>query len=201
MNWIHMSFTHLDRKQRGFTLVELIVGIAIVGILAALSLPSLGRFTTGSRVEGEILELHRLLLITRNSAVTSGNRTTICPLVSNVCTNQWDQEISVFEDINGDGTFQASAVAGTPGDVIIRVKAAINSSDNLQFSNGTSLTYSPSGSLVGGAANNTFSYCPAGYSDESKGVVVSALGRPYITIDEDNDGLDEDREGTDITCS
>lgn len=198
-----MNIKHLHIKQQAFTLIELIVGIAVVGILTAVALPSLGQFSVGLRVEGEISELNRLILITRNTAISSGNTTTICPLDSstNTCTDQWDAQISVFEDLNGNGVFNPPAAGSTVGDIIIKVKDAINTSDQLQFSGGTSLIYSPRGNLTGNTADNTFSYCPAGYTDESKGIVVSALGRPYVSQDLDGDGDDEDRAGNAISCS
>ena len=196
-----MNIKYLNIKQRAFTLVELIVTIAIVGILAVIAFPNLNQFAVGLKVEGEISELNRLILITRNTAISSGNTTTMCPLVSNNCVNQWDKEISVFEDLNGDGVFNPPAAGSTIGDVVIRVKDSININDKLQFSGGSSLIYSPQGNLTGSTANSTFSYCPNGYTDESKGIVISALGRPYTSQDLDGDGNDEDREGNNITCS
>lgn len=199
MNWIHMGIKYLNKKHHGFTLIELLVGIAIVGILVTIALPSLSRFVVGMRVENEMSELHRLLLITRNTAISSGNRTTICPLVSNACVNDWTKEISVFEDINGNGEFNPPPAGSTIGDALIKVKSPIKSSDTLQFTGGISVTYAPTGQLTGGAAN-TFSYCPNGYSDESKGIIMSILGRPYISRDSDGDGFDEDRNNVQITC-
>ena len=49
MNIQALSFPMSHRKQQGFTLVELIVTVAIVGILAAIALPSYQNSITKSR--------------------------------------------------------------------------------------------------------------------------------------------------------
>ncbi|WP_426360010.1 pilus assembly FimT family protein [Pseudocolwellia sp. HL-MZ19] len=56
-----MSIKNLKKKQQAFTMVELLVGISVVAILAAVALPSLNSFTVSMRVDNEISELHRLL--------------------------------------------------------------------------------------------------------------------------------------------
>lgn len=189
-----MRIKPLKSKQHAFTMVELLVGIAIIGILAVISFPSLSRFTIGLRVDSEVSELHRLILMARNTAVTTGNKTIICPIVSDECSNKWNKEISLIEDVDGSGDLSKN-------DVILRVKAKINTGDQLTFSSNSALIYSPSGNLFNNTSNLTFSYCPKNYNDESKGVVISILGRPYITQDFNNDGFDEDRDENKIECT
>jgi len=184
----------LPNKQKAFTLIELIIGIAIVGILTTIAMPSLSRFSVGLKVDGEISELHRLILLTRNAAINTGNNVVICPLDEGTCVSQWDKEISVFEDVNNDGIFNDE-------DIILKVKAEISSNDKLQFSGNNSLVYTPRGNLLGGNGDSTFSYCPSGYNDEAKAIILSALGRPYISRDGNDDGYDEDRQNNNITCT
>jgi len=189
-----MIFKYKTDTQHGFTLVELMVGIAVVAILATIALPSLSRFSVGLKVDGEISELHRLILIARNVAVNSGNNTIICPIVSSACSNQWDEELSVFEDVDTSGDFSA-------GDTIIKVKSAIAENDQLVFSAATPMIYTPRGNLAVINVQTSFTYCPSGYTDENKGVIVSPLGRPSVSRDSDSDGFDEDRAGVILTCS
>jgi prepilin-type N-terminal cleavage/methylation domain-containing protein len=193
---VSMCIKTLKKKQRAFTMVELLVGIAIVAILAAVALPSLKTFTVSMRVDNEISELHRLLLIARNTSVNSGQDVVVCPIVNGSCTDDWTQEVSVFIDFNQNNDFDIA------DDEIVRVKSAISSSnDQFQYSNGAFLTYNSLGNLPINNNESTFSYCPDGYADASRGIIVAVSGRAYISNDSDGDGIDEDRNDINITCS
>ncbi len=193
---VSMCIKTLKKKQRAFTMVELLVGIAIVAILAAVALPSLKTFTVSMRVDNEISELHRLLLIARNTSVNSGQDVVVCPIVNGSCTDDWSQEVSVFIDFNQNNDFDIA------DDEIIRVKSAISSSnDQFQYSNGAFLTYNSLGNLPINNNESTFSYCPYRYANESRGIIVAVSGRAYISEDSNGDGVDEDRNNVNITCS
>jgi len=196
-----MCIKYLKKNKLGFTLVELLVGIAIVAVLATVALPSINRFVVSMRVDNEIAELHRLLLIARNTSVNSGQDVVVCPIVSGTCTDDWTKEITVFIDFDQDNDFDS--VAGvTPADEIIRIKSATsNSSDQFEYSNGASITYNSLGNLPSNNTESTFSYCPHGYTDESRGIIVAVSGRAYTSEDSDGDGADEDRNNNNITCS
>ena len=192
---VSMCIKTLKKKQRAFTMVELLVGIAIVAILAAVALPSLKTFTVSMRVDNEISELHRLLLIARNTSVNSGQDVVVCPIVNGSCTDDWTQEVSVFIDFNQNNDFDIA------DDEIVRVKSAISSSnDQFQYSNGAFLTYNSLGNLPINNNESIFSYCPYGYTDASRGIIVAVSGRAYISEDSNNDGVDEDRNNVNITC-
>ena len=184
---VSMCIKTLKKKQRAFTLVELLIGIAIVGILATVALPSLNRFIVSMRVDNEISELHRLLLIARNTSVNSGQDVVVCPIVDGSCTDNWTKEITVFIDFNKNNDFDIA------DDEIIRVKSAISSNDQFQYSNGAFLTYNSLGNLPINNNESTFSYCPYGYANESRGIIVAVSGRAYISEDSDGDGVDEVR--------
>jgi type IV fimbrial biogenesis protein FimT len=184
-----------NKKQHGFTLVELMVTIAITATLMAIALPNFNSFLVGTRVDNEISHLQRMLLTARNTAINAEQTVTLCPLnASSRCDTNWHNELSVFIDIDGDKTYEPAN-----DERLITVKAQIKNNDKLQYGQ-DSIIYTPTGSILGGVSATPFSYCPQGYAEKSRGITVSTSGRSYVTSDTDNDNIDEDRSGNEITC-
>lgn len=190
----HPSSTNNNSNIKAFTLIELIVSISITSILAAIAIPNFSEFIVQLRVDNEISSLHRMLLITRNSAINSGQKAIICPLDdTQQCTTQWQNELSVFIDVNDNKKFDAN-------ENIISIRAEINTNDKLVYGKGRNkITFKPTGQLSG-LANGTFRYCPLMYENYSRGIVVARSGRVYQSSDIDNDGIDENRGNKEINC-
>ena len=62
----HRHFCHLQINNKGFTLIELMIVVAIVGILAAIALPSYDRYVKKSRARGASADLVALSLSLEN---------------------------------------------------------------------------------------------------------------------------------------
>lgn len=182
-------------KVRAFTLVELMVSVSITSILAAIAIPNYSDFIVQMRVDNEISQLHRMLLITRNSAINSGHKAILCPLNNSFqCTTQWQNELSVFIDANSSKAFDA-------GEKIITIKEAINSGDSLVYGKGRDkITFKPTGHLSG-LANGTFRYCPKTHRNRARGIIIARSGRFYQSKDINNDGIEENRSYKKITCN
>ena len=181
-------------RTKGFTLIELMISVSVTSILAALAIPNYSQFIVQMRVDNEISQLHRILLITRNAAINSGQKAIVCPLdESQQCTSQWQNELSVFIDVNDNKTFDGN-------EKIIRIRPAIKTNDKLIYGKGrTKITFKPTGQLSG-LANGTFRYCPQRYKNYSRGIIVARSGRLYQSSDIDNDGVDENRGNKEISC-
>ncbi|WP_448246026.1 GspH/FimT family pseudopilin [Thalassotalea agariperforans] len=183
------------KKTQGFTLFELLISIAIMGIITSIALPNLSEFLVKMRVDNQVSQVYRILLSARNAAIASEAPVTVCPLnSSNVCSTSWGNELSAFIDFDADGNYEPGS-----NEQLIKIKEAINSDDKLQFPR-NKVTYEANGRLTG-FANGTFSYCPKDNADLSRGVIVYRSGRAYTSSDIDNDGKEETRSGSEITCS
>ncbi len=192
-----MKDNYSNNRLSGFTLLELLVGIAIIGIIATIATPKLNSFMTQTRVDNEISELHRLLLSARNAAINTGKNVTLCPLSNNVCGTDWQGELSVFT--NSENSLANSNSYNSANEKIIKVKSKSKSGDDIQF-NQTIIVFSPTGRLVTGVGSQ-FTYCPQGNATLARRVEVSLSGRIYSSSDSDNNGKDEDRNGIDVVCT
>jgi type IV fimbrial biogenesis protein FimT/type IV fimbrial biogenesis protein FimU len=191
------NFFSSSRKQ-GFTLIELMVAILIVAILSTIALPSMNTFLVGMRVDNEISEIQRLLLTARNMAINTGRNTTICPLNGANCTNNWQNQISVFTN---DSNTTNNNIYNAATEQLVKVKGSTQIGDKLQFTIPSPIVYTPTGRLLLPSVASAFRYCPQGEADSSRGIDLSFSGRSYTSSDTDSDGKDEDRNNAEIVCS
>jgi type IV fimbrial biogenesis protein FimT len=115
----------MKRTQQGFSLVELVISMSIVGILVAAGVPSYKYFTTNNRISGEINALLGDYQFARAEAVREGSTVTVCASTDGATcsgTATWSTGWLVFSDTGTIG-----AVDGT--DQILRVAPAVKGGD------------------------------------------------------------------------
>lgn len=180
----------------GMTLIELMVSIGVTSILTTIALPSFNDFIVQLRVDNEISRLSRLLLAARNHAINRECNVIICPLNSNgTCSTDWHEELSVFVDNNNNQIFDSAN-----NELLVATKSPINAGDILKYAtNRNKITYQATGHLFG-LSNGTLRYCPKGYEEKSRAIVIARSGRFYATTDNNNDGQDETRSNQKIVC-
>ncbi len=171
-------------KSLGFTLIELMVGVALIGVISAIAIPNLNTFIIRMRVDNEISTVQRLLLTARNMAINTGQNITVCPLSGTACsgTNDWTGAIGV---VSPDG--------------IIKEKAPIKANDKLQYPF-NQVVYAPTGRLNTINESGILAYCPDGHPEYARGIEISISGRLYIS-QSDSTGIDKDRSNNPIICS
>lgn len=70
---------HNMKKERGFTLLELMVTVTIVAILAALAAPSFTRLIADNNLSTQVNSLLADLRFARSEAIKRGINITLCP--------------------------------------------------------------------------------------------------------------------------
>lgn len=69
---------HRTGGQRGFTLMELMVGISVLGILTAVAVPSFTNMINRNRLAGQSNELLGAIQYARTEAIRTNARVTFC---------------------------------------------------------------------------------------------------------------------------
>ncbi len=111
-------------QQSGFTLIELMVTVAVAGILAMVAVPAMTSLINGNRLAGTTGELTSSLQIARSEAVRRNARVTICGTTDGVnCGADWSRWMVRGQD-NAGGTTDMIRDTSAPGSVQISGPAA-----------------------------------------------------------------------------
>ncbi|MFX4229099.1 MAG: GspH/FimT family pseudopilin [Porticoccaceae bacterium] len=92
------------KKNLGFTLIELMVTVALVAILAAIAAPGMSSFIENSQIKAEAQRLASLLSLARNQAITDNMPMVVSGSFSNNALN-----IDIYSNSDGDATLTFEA--------------------------------------------------------------------------------------------
>ena len=126
-----------QRRQVGFTLVELMVTVAVIAILAIIAMPAMSALINNSRATGQAEELVASLQLARAEAVRRNARVTICGGTNGVCSGSasWNQLTVFGRDL----------ISGSADPEVIRDTSA---SGNVQVTGPTAgIVFKPSGRI------------------------------------------------------
>lgn len=121
-------------RQSGFTLIELMVTVAIAVLLTSLALPGFQSMLVGRRVDAAADMLVSDFRFARSEAIKRTNQVTICASSNGTsCTGAgalWRDGWIVFVDENAGGTVDGN-------DIVMRVQEALTGISAIAASDGT----------------------------------------------------------------
>lgn len=181
-----------SRFERGMTLLEMLITLAISAILLTVVAPSVQQIVASNKTVSEINELSSVLRFARFTAIEQSSNVVVCPTSDFAeCSTNWNQAKIAFIDDNGNGDRDTN-------EDILSSATAIQSANSMT---------GPSASIVffeNGGANASVSVqvCPSDDdTKQAKALNITLQGRVRVSVDDDNDGIVEDVNGDNVSCS
>lgn len=157
---------------RGFTLIEMMVAVAILAILLAIGIPAFGALIDNQRLDSSTDSLMRSVQFARGEATRRNRHVTMTPL-----GDGWHSGWVVFLDANNNGMLDVDEVIlredRPPRRIHIHTNSAIASY----------LRYNAQGVselLNGGFQAGTFSFCPTQPTALGRQLIINRVGRPRV---------------------
>jgi len=115
-------------KNSGFTLIEMMVTVAIMGVALTVAVPSFATMIKGNKQVTHTNDLLGALNFARSEAIKRGQRVVVCRSVNNVCQRDWPQSWEqgwmIFVDPDNDAIL-------TTGDTTLRIHGPLDGGDTM----------------------------------------------------------------------
>ena len=170
----------LRYPQRGFTLVELLISLAVMAVLVTFAVPSFHSLMDSSKLTAASNSLLSSMYLARSEAIKRGTRVVLCKSANGiVCADSggWEQGWMVFHDANNNGERDGSEL------VIQRIAplaASLRLTGNSTVAKYVSFLSTGGTRQVGGGFQaGTLTVCNHA-AGEARQIVLNAVGRPRI---------------------
>ena len=159
----------IDRRDRGYTLIELLVALAIVAILAIQALPAGAELLARARQRERITAFVVSAQLARGEALRRGHAVTLCPSADGeTCGQDYAAGWIVFDDRGGDRE------RGRDDALLDRYAAPTVGPAKATVRRFTWHAVGRRGT------NGTVTFCDRGPGARSRAVVISYTGRPRV---------------------
>ena len=180
------------KHSKGISLIELMIGLAISGILITAVGPMVRDILITNRVIGQINELSAVVQTARHIAINEQSTAIICPTTNfTSCSADWNDPKMVFVDLDANGIRGADEEIMAGSGVIIDNYNLSGPAGNISFQGNGSVA-SPSTLLLCHNSND---------AKFARALTVSLQGRVKMSQDGNNDGIHEDNSGSALVCS
>lgn len=169
--------------KQGFTLIEMLVTLAIIGILGAMAGPSFNTWIQNNRIESVTDRVVATLNYARSEAVRTGVAVNIAR-ISSTQNDLGREGWRIYTDV-GSRTLGNTAFSSADGDVLLRTFEGLGDSDVTVRTNDTGnnwIAYSTNGALAESGQTVQIAVCDSRGVNFGRLITVSNTGRATVTI-------------------
>lgn len=167
----HSNTCNTAVQGNGFTVLEMLLVLAITAILLIIGIPALQSYEMRQRMSAALDLLHTHLALARNEAIRFRTQVVACPgEPESGCTEvaDWSDGWIVFGDLNGDRQYQDT-------ETILRVEPGLEQVVIRSSSGRANLRFYPNGSAPG--SNSSITFCDQRGPVSARKLVISNSGR------------------------
>lgn len=165
------------RADGGFSLIEMLVVLALIGIVTMLAAPSFNSAFLSNRLAAYANSFVASAQLARSEAIKRNRPVHVCRSADGAAcaaSGTWQQGWIVWSDDNSNGTLDA-------GEAVVQIQQAISVDYQLNSSaGGYDLAFQPVG---GGSSAATLKLCRASPNPgaQERQIKIDATGRPSVT--------------------
>jgi type IV fimbrial biogenesis protein FimT len=185
-------------RSLGVTIPELLVALAIVGVMTGFALPAFQGFVQQNRSAAALNQLIGAVQFARTAAITMRTTVTLCPGQDpQTCgpRDTWHNGAIIFVDNDRNGR-RGNA------ETVLRTLPALPAGSRVywrSFRNRSYLSFTSTGLTAW--QNGSFRYCPPDNDPTLiREVILNPAGRLRRATDQDGDGVIEDATGEPVSC-
>lgn len=173
---------YIRGRQRGWSLAEMLVAVAIALVLLTLAVPAMGRWLDRWQLDTAVHAVLSDLALIRSEAIRRGGLVVMCTAAetASACddTLDWSSGCLLFVDLNGNARRDADEPIvrhgeRLPGGWVLKGNTPVR---RYVAYHASGRTRQVSGALQMG----TFTLCKPGSGMNGRQIVISASGRPRV---------------------
>ena len=189
-----------DVATNGFTLIEMLVAVLIVGVLLMVAAPGFSNLISNNRMVSEVYALRATLSHARSEALARRAPVVVCPTADGLScadSNDWSTGYMTFADTDDNNV----ANPADPDEEVIQWEAR-QSPVAIRFDNSSRrIRFGGQGVALG--FEGTFTFCDSRGAGDARALILNPVGSLRAALDTDAtpDGIVNALDDANVVCN